>query len=231
MLETVLNFKYLGSIITHEGSKAEILLRVATATLTRLKLILKDKNITLQSKIKLMRSLAISIFLYACETWTLTVDLQRRVHVMEIRCCRNIFCISYKDHVTNKEVHNRIQRAIWPYEDLLTTVKRRKLKLYKHVSRTSGLIKTTMQCTVKGERKKKKTEEEVGGSESGQAWTSQRHKGRQTTGRGADSWLRGHRWCPNDTRAKGLMTMTNRQITDMHLNLNNAGAIQDHFVV
>ena len=40
--------------------------------------------------------------------------------------------------------------------------------------------------------------------ENGQAWTSQRHKGRQTTGRSGDSWFQSHRWCPNDTTGYGI---------------------------
>ncbi|WP_419586825.1 reverse transcriptase domain-containing protein, partial [Thiolapillus sp.] len=71
--ETVTSFKYLGSVITDEGSKPELLCRIAqaTATLTRLKPIWIDKSISLSSKIRLMRSLVTSIFLYACESWTL----------------------------------------------------------------------------------------------------------------------------------------------------------------
>ena len=42
--------------------------------------------------------------------------------------------------------------AIGPHEDLLTIVKRRKLQWYGHVSRSSGLPKTVLQGTVKGER-------------------------------------------------------------------------------
>ena len=40
---------------------------------------------------------------------------------MEMRCYRKILHISYKDHVTNEEVHAKIQQAIGPHEDLLTT--------------------------------------------------------------------------------------------------------------
>ena len=39
-----------------------------------------------------------------------------------------ILHISYKDHVTNQEVRAKIHQAIGPHEDLLTIVKRRKLK-------------------------------------------------------------------------------------------------------
>ena len=46
-----------------------------------------------------------------------------------------------------------IQQAIVPHEDLLTIVKRRKLQWYGHVSRSSGLVKTILQGTVKGGRR------------------------------------------------------------------------------
>ena len=72
-----------------------------------------------------MRSLVTPIFLYACESWTLTAELQRRIQAMGMRCYLKILRISYKDHVTNVEVHAKIQQAI---EDFLTMVKRRKLQ-------------------------------------------------------------------------------------------------------
>ena len=69
---------------------------------------------------------------------------------MEMRCYRKILRISFKYHVTNKEVRAKIQQAIGPHEDLLTIVKRRKLQWYGHVSCLSGLAKTILQGTVKG---------------------------------------------------------------------------------
>ena len=67
---TVTSFKYLGSVITDEGSKREIFFRIAqtTAALTRLKPVWIDKSISLSSKIRLMRFLVTSTFLYACES-------------------------------------------------------------------------------------------------------------------------------------------------------------------
>ena len=61
-----------------------------------------DRSISLTSKIRLMRSLVTSIVLYACESWTLTAELQRRIQAMEMRCYRKILHISYKDHVTKR---------------------------------------------------------------------------------------------------------------------------------
>ena len=93
------------------------------------------------------------IFLYACESRTLTTELQRRIQAMEMRCYRKILRISYEDHATNEEVRAKIQQAIGPHKDLLTIVKRRKLQWYGHISRSSGLAKTILQGTVKGGRK------------------------------------------------------------------------------
>ena len=100
-----------------------------------------------------MRSLVTSIFLYACESWALTSELQRRMQAMEMRCCRKIPYISCKDHVTSEEVSANIQHAIGPHEDLMTMVKRRKLQWYDHVSRSSGLAKTILQGTMKAGRR------------------------------------------------------------------------------
>ena len=83
-----------------------------------------------------MRSLVISIFLYACESWTLTAELEKRTQAFEMRCYRRLLNISYKDHVTNEEV------------------RRRKLRWFGHVSSSSGLAKTILQGTVKVKRKR-----------------------------------------------------------------------------
>ena len=108
---------------------------------------------SLSSKIWLMPSLLTSILLCACELWTLTADIQRKIQAMEIRCYRKILHISYKDHVTNEEVRATIQQAIGPQEYFLTIVNRRKLRWYGHVSSWSGLAKTILQGTVKGGRR------------------------------------------------------------------------------
>ena len=58
------------------------------------------------------------------------------------------------NHRTNKEVAARTGNAIGSYEDLLTSVKRRKLKWYGHVTRSSGLAKTILQGTAQGWRRR-----------------------------------------------------------------------------
>ena len=72
---------------------------------------------------------------------------------MKIRCYCKILCTLYRDHVTNEEVHGKIQQAIRPHKDLLTIAKRCRLQWHGHVSRSSGLAKTILQGTVKGGRR------------------------------------------------------------------------------
>ena len=137
------------------GSKPEVLSSTAqtTVAVTKLKVIWNNKNITISSKIRLMRSLAMSIFLYACETWTIIADIER-ILALEMNCFRKLLSISYRDHITNEEAKTRIGNAIGPYEDLLTSVIRRKLKWYGHITRSSGLAKTILQGTVQGGRRR-----------------------------------------------------------------------------
>ena len=105
--------------------------------LARIKTIWIYKNIRI--KYKRLRALIITIFLYACETWTLTAELQRRIQSLELICLRKILGISYKDRITNEHVRKTIIKHMGLYEDLLATVKRRKLKWYGHLTRSDGL--------------------------------------------------------------------------------------------
>ena len=102
--ESVSKFKYLGAIVSDDGSKPEILSRIAqtTAAMTKLRTIWNNKKIATSSKIRLMRSLVMSIFLYACEAWTLTADTERRIKALEMRCFRKLLGITFRDHITNE---------------------------------------------------------------------------------------------------------------------------------
>ena len=101
-----------------------------------------------------MHSLVISIFLYACESWTLTAELEKRMQALEMRCYQRLMSISYKDHVTNEENHRKTQAAIGEHDELLIMVKKQKLRWFGHVSRTSGLAKTILQSTMNGKRRR-----------------------------------------------------------------------------
>ena len=101
------------------GSKADILSRIAQCTAAP---VWNNQNMSLRSKVRLMRTLFISILLYARETFTLTTALHRRINAIEMRCYRRLSDISYKVHQLET-----------------------KLRWFGHVVRSSGLCKEIIQ--------------------------------------------------------------------------------------
>ena len=156
-LEEVDNFKYLGSNLSKDGSSTKeikIRLDLATSAMTRLESIWKSTYISFPVKLKLFKSLVLSIFLYGCESWTLTADTERRIQAFEYKCYRRLLRISYKDHKTNDFVRQKVTIYAGRQEPLLATVRRRKLAWYGHVCRHDSLSKTILQGTVEGQRKR-----------------------------------------------------------------------------
>ena len=129
-LETVTSLKYLGSVITENGSKPKILSRIAqtTGALTRLKSVWNGRNISLSSKTRLIRSLVKLIFLYACESWALTAELQRRIQTMEMRCYAKYNASHSKTMLPTRKSVQRSSRQPDHTRTPLTIVKRRKLQ-------------------------------------------------------------------------------------------------------
>ena len=69
-----------------------------------------------------------------------------------MKCFRKLLGISYREHITNDAVRDRIRQAIRRYDDILTTLK--KLRFW-HESRSAGLAKTIiLQGTVQGGRRR-----------------------------------------------------------------------------
>ena len=81
---------------------------LTTAALAKLQPLWKDTNISVGSKLRLLNALVLSIFLYACEAWTLTAELQRKIQAIEMRSLRRLLGISYIEHITNDEVRRRV---------------------------------------------------------------------------------------------------------------------------
>ena len=79
---------------------------------------------------------------------------------MEMRCFRKLPYISYKDHITDKEVKTRNENVIGLYEDLLTLVKRCKLRWYDHTIIWAGQDCPTLNSTRR--EMKRQTEKTTG---------------------------------------------------------------------
>ena len=107
----------------------------------------------------------------------------------EMRCYPRLFNISYKDHVTNKEVCRKIQAAIGEYDKLLILVKKWRLRWFGHVSKSSGLAKTILQGTVKGKRRGRHKKRWKTILKSGQKWNLSAQLGQLKTGQGGKGLL------------------------------------------
>ena len=122
-----------------------------------------------------MPSLVISVFLYACESWTLTAEIEKRTQAFEIRCYQRLLNVSYKDHVTNEEVHRKIQAAIGEYDGTPNHGLEMKTEVVWPCLKVSWFSKDN--STVHSEWKKKKwytVDRRRSGkliSKSGQGWT------------------------------------------------------------
>ena len=155
-LEEVKDFKYLGSFVSEDGSSTkEIKTRIgiATSAMTRLARVWRSNTISFPVKVRLYKSLVLSTLLYGCESWTLTADTERRIQSFENKCYRRMLHISYKEHRTNDYVRQLVTTHAGEQDPLLSTVKRRKLDWYGHVTRHT-LYVPVLQGTVEGKRRR-----------------------------------------------------------------------------
>ena len=114
-----------------------------------------------------------------------------------MRCYLWLLNISYKDHVINEEVRRKIQAAIGEYDELLTLVKKRKLRWFRHVSRASALAKTILQGTMKGKRRRGRQKKRW--EDNFKEWTEMDFAGSTTAAdKKAKGLLRINLWCPDD---------------------------------
>ena len=92
--------------------------------------------------------------MYGCDAWTLLADSEKRIQAFENKCYRRILRVSYTEHRTNKHVKEEIEARAGPQEPLLSSVRRRKLLWFGHVTRHDGVSKVILQGTIEGQRKR-----------------------------------------------------------------------------
>ena len=90
-VETVTDFFFLGSKITADGEcnheiKRHLLL--GRKVMTNLESILKSRDITLSTKVHLVKVMVFPVVMYGCESWTIKKAEHQRVDAFEMRCWR-----------------------------------------------------------------------------------------------------------------------------------------------
>ena len=111
VLKVVDSFKYLGSMISVDGSLDKQIasrIRKASQALGRLRnRLLNHHSITLDTKLKVYRAVVLSSLLYGCETWTVHRRHLKQLERFPQRALRSILGIRWQDRVTNTEVFER----------------------------------------------------------------------------------------------------------------------------
>ena len=92
--ETVANFIFLCSRITADGDCSHEIKRcllLGRKVMTNLDSILKSRNITLPTKVDLVKAMVFPIVMYGCESWTIKKAEHQRIDAFELWCWRRLF--------------------------------------------------------------------------------------------------------------------------------------------
>ena len=137
-METVSDFNFLGSKITADGDCSLLL---GTKVMTNLDSILKSRDITLTTKVRLVKAMVFPVAMYGCESWTVKKAECRRIVAFEMRCWRRLFRVPW----TARRSSQSILKEISPGISLKEMMLRLKLQYFGHLMwRVDSLEKTLM---------------------------------------------------------------------------------------
>ena len=106
-VETVSEFIFLGSKITADGDfsheiKRRILFR--RKVMTNLDSILKSRDITLPTKVRLAKAMGFPVAMYGCESWTVKKGEYRRIDAFELWCWRRLLRVPWTARRSNQSI-------------------------------------------------------------------------------------------------------------------------------
>ena len=106
-IETVTDFIFLGSKIT-EGSdcshKLKRHLLLGRKAMTNLDSFLKSRDITLLTKIHLVKAMIFLVVMYGCESWTIKKSEHQRIDVFELWCWRRLLRVPWTARRSNQSI-------------------------------------------------------------------------------------------------------------------------------
>ena len=103
-IEVATKFVFLGALITKDGlCEKEVRRRIAMgkAAMGGLTSIWKDRGVTMETKVKLVKVLVFPIVLYGSETWTMSKHERRKIDAFELWCWRRVLRVSWMERKTN----------------------------------------------------------------------------------------------------------------------------------
>lgn len=154
-LKQVDNFIYLGSKISSDAKCSDDIksrLAMGMAVMVKLTKIWKNKSISTQTKLRLMKSLVWSVATYGCESWVLKKAEEKQIQSFENKCTRKLLRISWTLKLTTEQVYQLAGTS----PELLGSIKARKLSYFGHIIRIPKdcVEKAIMLGHVEGYRRK-----------------------------------------------------------------------------
>ena len=110
-METVADFIFWGSKITADGNcsheiQRRLLLR--RKVMTNLDCILKSRDITLPTEVRLVKAMVFPMIVYGCESWTVKKAERRRIDAFELWCCRRLLRVPWTARRSNQSILKEI---------------------------------------------------------------------------------------------------------------------------
>ena len=152
--ETVSDFIFGGSKITADSDcnnaiKRRLLLE--RKVMTNLDSVLKSRDITLPTKVHLVKAMVFLVVIYGCESWTIKKAERRRIDAFELWCWRRLLRVPW----TTRRSSQSIVKEISPGCSLAGLILKLKLQYFGHLlQRTDSLEKTLMLGKIEGRRKR-----------------------------------------------------------------------------
>ena len=110
-METVTDFILLGSKITVDGESSHEIKRhllLGRKAMTNLVSILKSRDITLPTKVHLVKAMVFSVVMYGCESWTIKKAKHQRIDAFELWCWRRLLTVPWTARRSNQSILKEI---------------------------------------------------------------------------------------------------------------------------
>ena len=152
--ETVADFIFLGSKVTADGDcshEVKKRLLLGRKVMTNLDSILNSRDITLPTKVHLVKAMVFPVVMYGCESWTRKKAECQRIDAFELWCWRRLLRVPWTARRSNQSVLKEISPGC-PLEGLMLKLK---LQYFGHLmGRTDSFEKTLMLGKIEGRRRR-----------------------------------------------------------------------------
>ena len=153
-VETVADFIFLGSKMTADGDCSHEVKRsllIGRKVMTNLDSILKSRDITLSTKVHLVKAMVFPVVMYGCENWTVKKAECQRIDDFELWCWRRLLRVPWTIRSSNQS----ILKEISPGCSLEGLMLKLKLQYFGHrMRRVASLEKTLMLGGIGGPRRR-----------------------------------------------------------------------------